>query len=505
MKKILISVFSLLCLILVGCTNETTTEVTTEEPTTSSSINLEAPQDLAIEKGVVSFSLVEDAESYTLKIMQDGVLVMNYNVNQNDDLSSVLEDGDYSASICAKKGNIKSPYSDPVEFTIGIKQIDITSFNEIKGEYLNSPKYVNMSGRTYYEEETERMYFYYTASGFKVSFTGTKLEAKIYATGYNNKNNEARIVVLVDGEVYPDGGHTIVLDKGAEATYTLCEDLENKLHTVEVLKRSEASDNTLALEELHTDGHFDNPPLDKQKHILVIGASGSTGYGNLAKNTNVVKNTYNSDGLKAFAYLTSRMYDTEITEINASGWGVKWGWNSQSGTANIPSAFTKTGILSTNNATKINYSYSRDHFDLIIINLGMNDFNAYLTRITDQDKFDEELKKYMSAVKAFYNTLLNTYDCPILLLHTSNTDKKAEGYYNEIAAEDINLTLESPRIFSIIIPRNGQGTSLGANSHANVQTHIWTADKIATWIDENLHWEKVNNNITFNSSRDTVN
>ena len=502
MKKILIAVLSLMCLVLVGCGAEPTT-TTTKQTSTTVAVKLETPQNLAIVKGVVTFDSVEGADSYSLKIMQDGALVMNAAVNSGDNIGLSLEDGDYTAQICAKKGNVKSNFSSAVEFTIGVKIVDITTLNEIKGEYLSSDHYVNMSGRHYYNENDERMYFYYTASGFKVSFTGTSLEATLLATGYNKANNEARIVVLIDGEVYPEGGTTIVLNKGMEDTYTLCSNLENRKHTVEVLKRSEAIDNTLAVSSLKTDGHFEAPEVDKAKKILVLGASGSTGYGNLAKNTSVVKNTYNSDGLKAFAYLTARMYDTEIDEINASGWGVKWGWNSQSGAANIAAALSKVGILSTQSIEKVNYDYAHEKYDLIIVNLGMNDFNAFLKNKSGEE-FDTLVEQYKDAVKALYNVLVDVYDCPILILHTDNRNQKAEGYYNEIVASEVNATLESARIFPIIIPANGSGTNYGANSHANVQTHIWTADKIAEWIEANLHWTKVRDNLTFTPSRDQV-
>ena len=521
MKKIL-SIFLLsVLLMMVGCTVTTATptnnttkdsEQTTKESETSkdtlkptdSVTQLETPTNLSIEKGIVSFTSVEGAETYTLKIKQDGVLVINLTVENGADISSVLEDGDYTASIQAKAGTIKSEFSSEIEFTMGVKIIDITTLSKIEGELLSSEHYVNMSGRHYYNENESRMYFYYTASGFKVSFTGTKLEATLLATGYNKLNNEARIVVLVDGEVYPAGGTTIVLNKAMEATYTLVEGLAQGKHSVEVLKRSEAIDNTIAIKDLTTDGNFEEPLSDKEKKILVIGASGSTGYGNLAKNTSVTKNTYNSDGLKAFAYLTSRMYDTEIDEINASGWGVKWGWNSQSGSANIPAAFYKTGILSTQSIEKVNYDYAHEVYDLIIINLGMNDFNAYLKNISDEAQFTAKTNEYMDAVKAFYNALLNVYDCPILILHTANGNTKAEGYYNERVAAEINEGLESPRIFPIIIPANGSGTNMGANSHANVQTHIWTVDKIAEWITNNLGWTKVRDNLVFNPTRDQV-
>jgi len=519
MKKILLIVLSLFVFGLIGCTNTTsstqsTTEndktttkedvtTTKEDVTTTEGAKLDAPTGLSIEKGVVSFNEVEGADSYTLKIMQEGATVMNISVENGTNISGLLEDGDYEAQIYAKKGTSRSSLSEAVEFYIGVKQIDITTVNELSGEYLSSESYVNMSGRHYYNENDSRMYFYFTASGFKVSFTGTKLEAKLYATGYNKSNNEARIVVLVDGETYPEGGTTIVLNKAAEATYTLCSDLDNKKHTVEVLKRSEATDNTIAITSLTTDGNFETPEADKEKSILVLGASGSTGYGNLAKNTSVVKNTYNSDGLKAFAYLTARMYDTEIDEINASGWGTKWGWNSQSGLANIPAVLSKVGINSTSSIEKVGYEYTRDSYDLVIINLGMNDFNAYLKNLGD-DAFATKLEEYKAATKAFYNVLLDAYDCPILILHTSNTNDKAEGKYNEQVAKEINDSLESPRIFSIIIPANGSGTNYGANSHANVQTHIWTADRIAEWIEANLGWTKVRANLTFTPSRDQV-
>ncbi len=510
MKKILIALMLLTVTLLAACSNGTTTtknnvtsSSTKENTTTLNNINFEAPTGLKIEEGIVTFSEVTGAEKYYLKVTQDGETVINMEVTIGASLLSVLEDGDYVATIRSFASNKYSNPSEPYEFTIGVKIGDITSMKVIEGEDLTVQSYVNFNGRTNYDILNKRMYFYYTASGFKVNFYGTSLNATFFAGNSSAINKEARLIVLVDGEIYPEGGHLVVLNQGQVADYALVSGLTEGSHTVEVLKRSEASNNVTAVTKIETDGHFEAPTADKEKKILVIGASGSTGYGNLENNANATQNTLNSDGMKAFPYLTARMFDTDIDEINASGWGVKWGWYSQTGTSNIPSALTRVGINQSNALEQTYYNHLNDSYDLIIVNLGMNDFNAYLSKLTGTQK-EQKINEYKAAVEEFYRILLDSYNVPIVLLHTSNTNQNAEGIYNEEIAAKINAELESPMIHSIIIPANGSGTQYGANSHANVQTHIWTADLIAEWIEANLNWTKVRNNITFDPVRDVL-
>jgi len=501
MKKIYCIFLFLLIVSLTGCSFiQKETALTTKEKITEANV-LNAPNNIKVDRGVITFDNADNAESYQLKVTQEGETLLTMTVSSGTDLSSFLDDGDYKGSLRSIKGNNKSEFTNEFDFYIGFKAKQVNEYNEFIGDELNQSDYINYSGRTYFDTIKKVMYFYYTASGFKVSFTGTKLEAKFIATNYNKTNSEARLVILVDGEVYPDEGHTLILNKDENHLYTLVEGLENKKHTVEVLKRTESADNTTALKYLKTDGNFESPESDKTKRILLIGASGSAGHGSIGSGS--TKTTQNSDGLRAFPYLTARMYDTEIDEVNASGWGVYWGWNKQDGSENIPTAFKYVGIAQGASLVRKDYDYTKDSYDLIIVNLGMNDFNAYIKYASDDNQKADRINTYKIKVKAFYELLTSTYDCPIVILHTSNTNLSAEGVYNEEVASEVNTKLGTTRIYSIIIPANGTGgAAYGANSHANVKTHIWTADLIAEFIDTNLKWTKVRDNITYSSTRD---
>ncbi len=515
MKKKIIIVFlmALLFIPLVGCVTKTT------ENTTTTGTSLSAIEDLSIVKGVVSFSEVSGASEYVLRVytVTDSEIEFygNYTVTNGYNLTYALEDGKYAGKIRYTLNGVQSEFSEEVNFDIG--DYTIETMNAISGEDLTNKNYINFNGRTYYETESlvtarnDSMFLFYTASGFKVNFYGTELKVTFYATGASGTTNCAYIVVLIDGEIYPDGGTTIALNKGEVAEYTLATGLTEGNHSVEVLKRSEASDNLTAVKSVNTDGHFLAPSDDRNMQILVIGASGSCGYGDLAKTGNATKNTYNSDGLKSFPYLVSRMYDADITEVNASGWGLKWGWNSHDGEANLVSAFSKVGISSNNSVYDVNYDYTKDHYDLIILNIGINDFSYINGSIAGS--FDETSKlalieQYKVAIKEFY-MFLHTYyqDAVILVTSTSFTDQNQEGYYNSmmISAAKEEFSPANDFAYTITIPANGSGTNYGANYHANVQTHIWSADAIDTWLQQNVNFVKVRNNITFVASRDQVN
>jgi len=509
MKKLITLLLALISIFaLFACNDNGGDQGGNETPTL-----LSQPENILVKRNILTFDEVTDATKYRLKISQDGEFLQNLFVTSGYDLSTMLEDGEYTATLEALNDTKQGEKSAVFNIHIGYEKIPVTELKELKELDLCDSTCINLSGRTFYDESKKRLYFYYSASGFKVSFTGTELKGTFYAEQKGSTANikaAARIVVLVDGEVYPDGGTTIALNiNKSTKEYTLCSGLTNGTHTVEVLKRTESADNNTALVNLKTDGFFANPQADKTKRILLIGASGSTGYGNIAKVTESSQTPQNSDCMRAFPYLVSRMYDTEIDEVNASGWGVLWGWNDQSGQNNIPKAFGKLAIKQSNSVAKEDYDYTKDSYDLIIVNLGMNDFNAKIKSITDATTKASDINKYKAAVKAFYELLCSTYDCPIIIIHTSNTDQNAEGIYNEAMAAEVNTALGKDRIFPLIIPANGASykgvsTGIGANSHANVQTHIWTADIISEWIGENMDWTKVRNNITYNKTRDTA-
>ncbi len=463
-------------------TTESTTSTTTETTTLS---QLSMPTNIQVIDNTITFDVVANAEKYRIRIFDStDTLVGEYNISNGFDLSLLLAYGTYSYQLWATANNyLASEKTEKTNFEI----MNPNQTNILEGSEMNNLEYIRWLGRTYYDEVEEAKYFYFTASGFEIAFYGTELKVTLKASNYNNTGKQPYVVALVDGEEDPTQGTTFILNQ-EEAEYTIVSGLEYGYHTVKLLKRSEAIDSDTAVKAINTDGYFTTPPQAKSFSIQFIAASSSTGFGNLGT-VNESKTSANSDGLRAFAYLTTFLLDSEISIFSASGWGVSRGWNTSgniSETQNIPNAFEYTAIDASNYVFTEGGKWDISNFvpDVIVVNLGTNDFNAsnYRTMST-LDKLALE-ERFYNDYTDFLVLLNNMYPDAFIIV--------AYGLMNEqTLLEDItleiingaNATIGETKVYAFEMEGAGTlGNPYGCSYHPNVQTSMNVAESLADFI-----------------------
>ncbi|MDY0139861.1 MAG: hypothetical protein RBR50_09175 [Candidatus Izemoplasmatales bacterium] len=500
MKKFVSFVFALILTVLfVSCGSLTTTlsvtstvttdltnttSETTESTTTMEELNI--PENVQVSDNIISFNSVDNAEKYRVSIYDaSDQLLGEYNITNGFDLSLLLSLGEYSLKIKATaKGYLDSTYSELVNFSI----IDPDQTNVLEENEMNNIDYIRWMGRTYYNDLEKATYFYFTASGFEVGFYGTELKVTFKASNYLITGKRPHIVVLLDGEEDPTKGELIVLGKETEEV-TIVSGLEYGYHTVKVLKRSEAIDSDTAVTKIETDGYFTDPPKPKSFNLQFIAASSSTGYGNLGSLSDA-KTTVNSDGLRAFAYLTSFLLDSEISIFSASGWGVSRGWNTSGGsiseTQNIPKAFEYIAIDASNTVFTDGGKWDITNYipDVIVVNLGTNDFNASgYNSMSDEDKLALE-ERFKTDYTNFLVLLNNMYpNAKIIVAYgLMNEQKLLEAITLEIIS-DANQIFDKEVVHAYEMEGAGTlGNPYGSNYHPNVQTSMNVAADLAEFI-----------------------
>jgi hypothetical protein len=473
-KVYLLSIFLGLLTLLSAC-------VGTPEP-----VQLDIPSNFSIDGTVLVFDEVEHASRYRIETTNlETSVEKKYFVTIDQDLSLLyLVPGDYDISIQAVgdgKNFLDSEYSEAVSYT----QIDPYAVSEISGEFLTDVNMVRWFGRTHYLSTNNANYFYFTASGFEVTFYGTSLEAEL-VTGANASGKEPHLVVFLDGETNPLVGTLLVMDQ-PKKTYTLIDGLDEGIHTVRVLKRSESIDSTTALSKISTDGYFMPTNALRTRKIEVIAASSSAGFGNLAANTSVAKTTQNSDGLRAYAYLASRMLDAEINIFSASGWPLLKGpWT---GTNNIPQAYEFVNVYSS-----VSWSHQNYVPDVVVINLGTNDW-SYITTLSGAAR----TQAILDFENAFVDFIEHIHD-----IHPNATIVIAYGLMNETniytptinAVNQAKINLPTVNIFSIQLPSVNATDGIGSSNHPSVVTHIKAAQELAEALEVWMDWNIVRPNIS---------
>jgi len=338
-------------------------------------------------------------------------------------------------------------------------------------ENLNST-YIHWYGR--YIVQNDRVYFYHTATGFKVKFHGRVLNITMHLEHKNNdiyysigKDNED----LVSSEVY--------VQSEAKSILTIEFDSYSD-HTVEVIKRSEPEDGITSIESMETNGYFKEVAINDEKpHFLIMGASGISGHGALGS-PGQPRTTLNSSSLHAFGYLTAKAFQGSYEFVSNSGWGLKFGYNDLTGEKNIAKAYEYIGIDNNQDIVEIEYDHAKVP-DYIIINLGGNDYTAVINKLSGFEK-TEKILEFKAAVASFILKLRS--DAPNAHILWTMT----EGSQNGTAANEvINQLAESDKAFvhMVIIKQVGDdGDLAGANNHASYITHQKSAQILVNKIIE---------------------
>lgn len=462
---------------------------TTLAPTTQlqTLLPLEVPTDLAIQNNIIQFHGVQNATKYQLQVraVSSGD-VSYYFVPSGFNLRLILTDGTYGFSLRAIGNQVygNSAYSSEVVAEI----MDPNRTNNLSGSDLEDYRYMNWTGRTYYDETQEIVSFYYTASGFEVGFYGTSLQATFVASNTSTVSKRPHLVIFIDGTEHPNAGTTIVLDQ-AEKTVTLASGLEEGYHRVKVLKRSEAIDSNTALKNISTDGYFAEPAPDKALKFQFIAASSSTGFGNLAASSSEAKSTQNSNGLLGFAYLASYMMNAECAIVAASGWGVSRGYNTPGGAIstveNIPNAYDYVAINASNRVlTELGrWDHTQDSPDVIVVNLGSNDFNASgYSSMSDEDKAllrDRFVQDYSFFLEKLHNYHPNAV---IIVAYGLMGESMTLEPVTLQVVQNLNEITDCVHAFKM--ESAGAYYPYGSSSHPTVGTHVNVANALVDYIVE---------------------
>ncbi|MFA5006512.1 MAG: SGNH/GDSL hydrolase family protein [Candidatus Izemoplasmatales bacterium] len=484
-----------------GVTTTAATTATTVPTTAATTTTLEAlsvPANLAVSDNAVTFDPVDGASRYRIRLSQGETIVGEWFVASGFDLSLLADYGAYDLQIKAVAGTgfADSPFGEK----IAVELVDPNATDVLEGETLNDFTMIRWIGRTWYDALTSRRYFWNTASGFTVTFRGTELKATFLASDSGVVSRRAHLVVLLDGEEDPTKGTTIVLDQ-MQTECVLAEGLEDGLHTVKVLKRSEAQDSDTAVVRVVTDGSFATPDPVKDFKIQYIGASTSVGYGDLGPSS-AVKNTENSDGLLCFTYLTSYLLDAETSIFASSGWGLTRGWNTggqASATQTIPAAYEYFATNSQNVVFTAAGQWDHSDYDpdVIVIALGGNDFSSsnYASLSADQQALFREA--VTDALVAFVTTL-RAYHPDTYIVLVYGLMSEAQYVQNVSIDAAARAALEFDRISSLKVAGAGSdGAPLGANWHPNVDTYIKAAGQLADHISALTGREVVREDIVY--------
>lgn len=245
------------------------------------------------------------------------------------------------------------------------------------GDQDETKDMVNLYGRTNYDSPKGRM-FYFTSSGFDVTFYGTTLTGDF--TSVRNGEYVPWLSVFVDGESMTEKSVTAkdrILKLEKNGSYTIVSGLTEGWHTVKVRKRTAFQRGGIEMDSfgincITASGSSNNcigyAPSKSDFRIDVYGDSISCGYGNLTNGGSM--ESANTDGVMAYHSIFANTLGADLNVMACSGWGAAYGYREGAAPANEDHVwcdyYTKLN-------TKSNVEYGAGGADMIIINLGTND------------------------------------------------------------------------------------------------------------------------------------
>lgn len=202
-------------------------------------------------------------------------------------------------------------------------------------------------------------------TSLQISFNGTDIYAEIEGDSY--------------WKVEIDGKEHASLLTSIRQKYALAQNLPLGNHTLTLSKKSETPTSEIRLYSISTnkEGSFLKPPRRPKRRLEFIGDSYTVGYGNEAQNTTDGDAFVKTNATKSYAYLLGQNFHADI-QINAfSGRGLVQNYanHTPEWSALRLYEYAIPGIAEKQPDSAI-WDYTQWHPDVIIIFLGINDFQG---------------------------------------------------------------------------------------------------------------------------------
>ncbi len=314
------------------------------------------------------------------------------------------------------------------------------------------------------------------ATGVRMAWSGTGFIGKFQGTGVSVHLNDSpnQYTVLIDGTLMP----TLKTVAG-DTTYTLASGLTDAEHTVEFYRRTEASQGTTVVIGVQAEvgdagtGQMLAPPAAHSRRIEVVGDSITCGYGDEGVNPcSFTPDTENS--YLAYGNVLARDLAAEVYTVAWSGKGIYFNYNSDRFQPmpalydyTIPSDRTKP------------WSFA-PQVDLVIINLGTNDYSTAPGPTTDQ---------FVTTYQAFLEHIREKYPAAYILctmgpllggtaLSTVRTNI-GTAIAGRASAGDTKV-----KYYEITTPN----TAPGCDSHPSLATQAAMAAELEVEVKADLGW-----------------
>lgn len=311
--------------------------------------------------------------------------------------------------------------------------------------------------------------FDWSGSYMECRFTGRSFAVRISDTRKNYYN------LTIDG---CDAGTVTIT--GSDTLVTLASKLKRGEHSLRLQKRTEAEQGRTTIHSVLLDKGAGLLPAPEApgRHIEFIGNSLTCGYGTegLSANEPFKAETENCD--KAFSCIIARYFGADYNLVSHSGQGVVRNYGDKNTTSPLTMADRISRTFDTSETPLWDFSASSYRPDIVVINLGTNDFSTL-----PHPSHDEFCNAYLRII----GTLREAYgDLTPILCVAPRVEGEAFAYIREICNGGAypNLT------FAAILPGYCNNDSdLGSSAHPNYAGQRKMAMLLIPYISTLTGWD----------------
>ncbi len=287
-------------------------------------------------------------------------------------------------------------------------------------------------------------------SGVYIQFNirSTELAVRMSDTGHNYYN------------VFVDNQSPVIIDVKSDTTILISAELGTRNHKVQIYKRTEGNQGTGTFKGILISDRGEMLPWKDipSRKMEFIGNSITCGYGTegLSKSERWKPSTENN--YQSYASVMARAFKADYHIVAHSGMGVvrNYGYREKVSPDAMPGRFNR--VYDEKELPLWNFKQWRP--DLVVINLGTNDFSTQ--PFPDKAVFKKGYEKLINEVRKQYG------DLPVFCLVGPMTDEPCYSYVKEMV-EDFRSVYQKKNVYFVGIPTYLMvpDQDVGSDSHPN--------------------------------------
>jgi len=337
--------------------------------------------------------------------------------------------------------------------------------------------------------DPDEILFAFPGVSIKAKFEGTEISAvfKEYGSGEEGTTNYFNVII--------DNGTPSVLKlSSSDTVYLLASGLSEGPHSVEIIKRTESMVGMVGFQGFILDEGKQLLELDKPSELKMefVGNSITCGYGNELSTTspdNYHFTSVNEDNYKAWGAVTARRFGAQYVCTAYSGRGVFRNITGDT-LGTIPLIYDQ---IIADDSTK-EWDHSNYIPDIVVVNLGTNDFNAEVSSdlyTVDSAVFVDTYIQFVAKLRSYYPDASIICSIGTMMSDSYPTGAKhwtrIQKYVTAVSDHFITKGDSSVYYFKM----SPQSSPYGEDWHPSAATHEKMADKLVDFIEQNIGWEEV--------------